>query len=70
MTIRIHHDYTIINGFVQIPPNEPLDKIRTLEDSIEATALGETVRLSLGSGKDTGSKFGSQAFLRAPGIQS
>ena len=67
--IRIHRDYAIINGFVQIPPNKPLDKISTLENSIEATALGETTRLSLGSGKDTGSKFGSQAFVRAPGTQ-
>jgi len=68
-SIRIHTDYPIINGFVQIPPNEPLDKIRTDDDTATGLVAGsEIVRLSLGSGKQTGSKHGQQAFLRLPGL--
>lgn len=66
--IRIHHDYTIINNFIQIPPNEPLDKISMIDDSIEAMELGEIFRLSLGSTKETGSKHGPQRLLRTPGV--
>lgn len=68
--IRIHRDLPIKNGFVQVPPNEPLDNIRTEGDSAPGLVAGsEIVRLSLGSGKPTGSKHGQQEFLRLPGIR-
>jgi hypothetical protein len=68
--LRIHRDLPIKNGFVQTPPNEPLDNIRTDGDSATGIVAGsEVVRLSLGSGKPTGSKHGQQEFLRLPGIR-
>lgn len=68
--IRIYRDLPIKNGFVQVPPCEPLDKIRTDGDTATGLVAGsETVRLSLGSGKPTGSKHGQQEFLRLPGIR-
>jgi len=69
-TILIHRDLPIVNGFVKTPPNEPLDNIRTDGDSAVGLVAGsEIVRLSLGSGKPTGSKHGQQEFLRLPGIR-
>ena len=69
-TIRIHRDLPIINGFVGIPPNEPLDKIRVDGDNAVGLVAGsEVVHLSLGSGKSTGSKQGQQEFLRLPGVR-
>ena len=68
--ITIYRDLPIKNGFVQLPPNEPLDNIRVDGDTAPTTLAGsEIVRLSLGSGKPTGSKHGQQQFLRLPGIK-
>lgn len=68
--IRIYRDFPIQDGFVQIPPNEPLDNIRVDGDNATGLVAGsEIVRLSLGSGKWTGSKHGQQEFLRLPGIR-
>lgn len=67
--ITIYRDLPIKNGFVQTPPNLPLDNIRTYAETAEAAIAGsEIIELSLGSGKPTGSKHGQQRFLRLPGI--
>jgi hypothetical protein len=67
--IKIHRDFPIKNGFVQVPPNEPLDNIAVDGDNATGLVAGsEVTRLSLGSGKPTGSKHGQQEFLRLPGI--
>jgi hypothetical protein len=67
--IQIHRDLPIKNGFVQVPSNKPLDNIRIDEDNATGLVAGsEIVRLSLGSGKPTGSRHGQQRFLRLPGI--
>ena len=68
--ILIHRDIPIKNGYVQIPPNNPLDNIRTDDETAVAAIPGsEIVELSLGSGRPTGSKHGQQRFLRLPGIR-
>jgi hypothetical protein len=68
--IRIHRDFPIKNGYVQIPPCNPGDKTRvTGDDGPALVADSEIVGLSLGSGKTTGSKHGRQEFLRLPGIR-
>lgn len=68
--IRIYRDFPIKNGLVQIPSNEPLDNIHVDGDNAVGLVAGsEVTRLSLGSGKPTGSKHGQQEFLRLPGIR-
>lgn len=68
--IFIHRDLPIKNGFVQVPPNQPLDNIRIDDETAVTTVVGsEIVELSLGSGRPTGSKHGQQRFLRLPGIR-
>ena len=67
--ITIYRDLPIKNGFIQVPPNYPLDNIRIDDDNATGLVAGsEIVQLSLGSGKPTGSKHGQQQFLRLPGI--
>ncbi len=68
-SILIYRDLPIINGYIQLPPCRETEKTkRTMEDA-SATLTGESiVRLSLGSGRQTGSKFGQQEFLRLPPI--
>jgi hypothetical protein len=67
--ITIYRDFPIIDGFVQVPPNEETDKARVTEDEALTLISGsETTRLSIGSGKPRGSKCGQQEFLRLPGI--
>ncbi len=67
-TIQIHRDFPIIDGFVQVPPNEEDDKNRvTTAEALAAISDSEITRLSLGSGEQTGSKFGQQEWLRLPG---
>lgn len=68
-TIRIHRDLPVINGFVQVPPNTEDKKTSiTPEDAQDAVAGSVITRLSLGSGRQYGSKCGQQEFLRLPGI--
>lgn len=68
-TIRIYRDLPVIGGFVQIPPNQETDKTRvTAEDAQDAVAGSVITRLSMGSGRQRGSKCGQQEFLRLPGI--
>lgn len=68
--ITIYRDLPIINGFIGIPPNKPLDNIRVVGDTAPTLLAGSrVVGLSLGSGKTTGSKHGQQQFLRLPGIK-
>jgi len=68
-TITIYRDFPIKNGYVQIPPNKPLDNNRIdIDTAISLATNAEIVRLSLGSGQPSGSKFGQQQFLRLDGI--
>jgi len=68
-TITIYRDLPIKNGYVQVPPNRPTDKTRvTSNNSTNLVTNSQIIRLSLGSGKCTGSHFGQQEFLRLPGI--
>lgn len=69
-TILIFRDFPIINDHVQVPPNKERDKSRaTIDEALAAISGSEEVSLSLGSGKNTGSKFGAQRFLRLPGLK-
>ena len=64
--ILIYRDFPVVNGYVQVPPNGPADKHRvTLENALVAFAgSASEVDLTLGSGRETGSHFGQQKFLR------
>lgn len=67
--IQIFRDLPIIAGYVQVPPNRDQEKTKTTDEvALDAIAGSAIVRLSLGSGKQTGSKFGAQEFLRLPAI--
>ncbi len=67
--ILIHRDYPVINGFVQIPPNLESHKTSVQYiDYINSVPGSTEVILSLGSGRPRGSKYGSQRFVRLPGI--
>lgn len=64
-TIVIYRDFPIKNGYVQLPPNYPYNNTQlTGEEALGLFANSKIVRLSLGSGKPTGSKHGQQEFLR------
>lgn len=74
-TITIYRDLPIKNGYVQIPPNDPISNSTVESDNVDAYYVGagkdnntQKVRLSLGSGKSTGSRHGQQEFLRLGGI--
>lgn len=68
--IRIHRDFPIIDGFVQVPPNEETDKTRVTEsEALSLITDSETKRLSLGSGRQRGSKYGQQEWIRLPGLR-
>lgn len=68
-SIFIFRDLPIIAGYVQIPPCRETEKTKTTSTAaLSAIAGSEIVRLSLGSGKATGAKFGHQEWLRLPGI--
>lgn len=68
--ITIHRDFQVINGFVQVPPNNESDKNRvTVDEALSALAGSDEIFLSHGSGRNTGSKFGAQSTLRLAGNQ-
>ena len=68
--ILIYRDFPVINGFVQVPPNFEQDKSRVSLDRALGTLPGSGEQnLSLGSGPNTGSKFGAQQFLRLQPLQ-
>lgn len=68
--ITIHRDFPIIDGFVQVPPNKETDKTRVTEaEALSLISGSETTRLSLGSGRSQGSKYGQQEFIRLPGLR-
>jgi len=62
-TITIYRDVPIIDGRVAKPPNNPVDY-----NTIASVSDPNIVRLSVGSGSQTGSKFGTQEFVRLTGI--
>lgn len=68
-TITIHRDLPVINNYVQIPPNNETDKTRVTASNAETAIAGSQLkRLTIGSGRQRGSKCGQQEFLRLPGI--
>ena len=70
-TIKIHFQYPIVNGAVQLPNNLSKDKNTTPIDQFLAdNSLTDIdrIRLTGGSGPNTGSKFGAQSFVRMPGV--
>src|SRR5262245_3855859 len=73
--IYIYRDLPVINNYVQVPPNRESEKTSVLEsdaeDALEVVFevdVPQTKSLSLGSGRQFGSKIGAQRFLRLPGI--
>ncbi len=66
--ITIHRDFQIINGFVQLPPNREVDKIRVEVGTALALAGSDEIKLTGGSGRNTGWKAGSQHIFRLPGL--
>jgi len=67
--ITIYRSYPVINGYVQVPHNKPKDKTRVSLDSALTNINGSNVvSLSLGSGRQTGSKFGAQEIFLLPGV--
>ena len=67
--ITIYRDYPIVNGFVQVPPNLGSCKTNVpYIDYINSIPGSAEVSLSLGSGRNRGSKYGKQHFVRLPGI--
>ncbi len=68
-SISIYRDLPIIRDFVQVPLNRDQEKTKTTSDAaLDAIAGSEIVRLSLGSGSQTGMKCGQQEWLRLPAI--
>lgn len=63
-TIVIYRDFPIKNGYVQLPPNYPYNNTQLTREEALSIDNSKIVRLSLGSGKPTGSKHGQQEFLR------
>jgi hypothetical protein len=74
--IKIYRTYPVINGFVQLPLNRSLVKngqsgvqlYKTVDDILAAIADTKEVSLSLGSGRNTGSKHGAQSYVELPGV--
>lgn len=68
-TIKIYRQLPIINKYVQFPNNREQDKTAVLATEAQDLIAGSVLKqLSLGSGRQTGSKFGAQQFLQLPGI--
>ena len=69
-TISIYRDLPVKNDFIQVPPNVERDNQRTTSSAgMTAITDSEIKRLTIGSGKSTGSKFGQQSMLRLPPIR-
>lgn len=67
--ILIYRQLPIVNGYVQVPPNKPSDKCRvTVDEALSSIVDSNTVNLSIGSGKNTGSKHGSQEIFLLPPV--
>lgn len=64
-TISICRDFPIINGFVRFPPNSESSRTEvSVAEALVAIPGSYVVRLSHGSGSQTGGGFGQQEFLR------
>lgn len=59
--ITIYRALPIVNGYVKIPPNNPLDNIRV---AVNTDIPYEVVELPIGS------RYGKQQFLRLPGVRA
>jgi hypothetical protein len=68
-TIRIERALPVINGFVQIYSGQNVDKTRYSVDTALYYVTGSSeARLSIGSGSNTGSKFGAQRIFKLPAV--
>ncbi len=70
-TIRIYRDIPAIDGFLQVPPNKDKNKNKGVDINLTPSLsppLGTIVRLTGGSGRQRGSRCGSQEFFRLFGI--
>ena len=68
-TIRIERSLPVINGFVQIYSGANSDKTKySVSTALTYIVGSEEARLSLGSGNNTGSKFGVQRLLKLPAV--
>ena len=68
-TIRIERALPVINGFVQIYSGQNRDKTRYSVSTVLYSIAGTSEEgLSLGSGHNTGSKFGAQRIVKLPAI--
>lgn len=62
--IRIYRDLQVVNRYVQLPPNEESDKSALHIND----APSGSVRLTGGSGAETGSRHGQHEIYRLEGI--
>lgn len=70
-TISIQRSLPIINGYVQIYSGVNSDKTKySVAAVLSNIADTEEARLSLGSGNNTGSKFGCQRLLKLPAVNA
>lgn len=68
-TIRIERALPVINGFVQIYSGQNSDKTKYSVDAVLYSITGSSLAsLSLGSGNNTGSKFGAQKIVKLPTV--
>ncbi len=71
-TILIHRDVPSIDGFLQVPPNKEKNKNKGVDPNtaeLLSPPLGNVVRLTGGSGRQRGSRYGVQEFFRLDGIR-
>lgn len=67
--ITINRDFPIVNGFVQLAPNYESDKNEyTVDEVLAAFPSASIVRLTQGSGIETGARFGQQRWIRLEGV--
>lgn len=67
--IKIYRLLPVVNGYVQTSPNLPVDKNDVpYLNALVAIPDAKLISLSGGSGRCTGSKFGSQMMIQLPGI--
>lgn len=68
-TIRIERALPVINGFVQIYSGQNNDKTKYSVSTALYSIAGSTEEsLSMGSGHNTGSKFGAQRIFKLPAV--
>lgn len=70
-TITIQRALPVINGYVQIYSGVNSDKTKySIATALSNIVDSEEARLSLGSGDNTGSKFGCQRIFKLPAVNA